>query len=254
MYASLVNTLAQINWQLLFVRTYTFVRTLLEVATKQTAKSTKYLVNSFSDDTYYLYTGSYVPISEKNLKPGLGSAEMTYKYNRDTKVLFSLAGSTTTDTRHHTSNISEATLVLGDLVIYDITEFFDTVEFVSATHTDFPPILAWIGIWSLESGVYLDPKKNFVLRIEMLVGSTESFPIWSQDSVVLARWKALNAPIVLRRQPEINRKVEFQSTTHDESVMNAIMSPASSMRVDLQESTLLDTPTPTPTPTATPEN
>jgi hypothetical protein len=127
MYASIVNSLSQINWQLLFVRTYTFVRTLVEVATKQTVKSTKYLVNSFSDDTYYLYTGSCVPISEKNLKSGLGSAEMAYKYNRDTKVLVSLAGSNA-DTRHHTSNISEATLVLGDLVVYEIPEFFDTVE------------------------------------------------------------------------------------------------------------------------------
>jgi hypothetical protein len=270
MYASMLRTLTEIDWPLLFVRTYTFVRTLLEVATKQTVKTTKYLVNSLSDDTYYVYNGSYVPISQNNLKPGLGSAEMAYKYNRDTKVLVSLADSTT-DNRQHTSNILEATLVLGDLVIYNITEFFDTVEFVSADNNDFPPILTWLGFWSLESGVCLDPTKNFILRVEMLVGSTESFPIWSQDSAVLARWKRLNAPIVLRRQPEVTPEVTPEvkpeviskdevpvsnecgggcegctSVCRDESTVNAIMLPAPSSLDERQETTLLPTPTPIP--------
>lgn len=278
MYASMLRTLTEIDWALLFVRTYTFVRTLLEVATKQTVKTTKYLVNSLSDDTYYVYNGSYVPISQNNLKPGLGSAEMAYKYNRDTKVLVSLADSTT-DNRHHTSNILEASLVLGDLVLYDVTEFFDTVEFVSANNNDFPSILTWLGFWSLESGVYLDPAKNFILRVEMLVGSTESFPIWSHDAEVLARWKRLNAPIVLRRQPEVKPEVKadpkFDAELHeegevenevpycddcgggcdgchsvrrDESTVNTITLAAPSGLDERQETTLLPTPTPTPTP------
>ena len=257
MNADMFRDLTQINWQLLFVRTYTFVRTLLEVVTKQTVKSTKYLANSFADDVYYVYEGSYIPVPARDVKSGLGSATWTYKYNRDTKTLTSLTGSTAGH-RSHVSNILEAKLLLGDLQMYDLTDFFDTVEFVSATTTDFPPILTWIGLWSLESGVFLDQTKKFLLSVEMLDGQKFSFPIWDVETATLSKWRAMNAPLVMHRQPELNPSEEeccgdecdcaeqSNAGTVAPAATPVIELPAPYEAVERQETTLLPSPVAAP--------
>lgn len=183
--------------QLLFVRTYTFLKLLWDLALKQSVKSTTCIINSFSEDIYYIYTGSHIPISVATVKEHPeGSVLFTYKYNKDTKTITCLLN-TEGEEREHTSNIIEAKLFLNSTELYDLTDFFDTTKCIGL---DFPPIRTWIGFWGLESGIYLDPTANLTLTVQMMDGSDESFDIWAEDPSSLTKWKKINAPLSLHRQ------------------------------------------------------
>ena len=246
--------LSSINWQLLFVRVYTLVRTVIEATTKQTVKSTRFLVNSFVEDTYYSFENCYAPVSATSVKGGHGSAKASYVYNRDTKVITSLAGSTE-GRIPHVSNILEAKLSLGDLELYDLTNFFDTVEFVSATQGDFPPILTWLGFWSLETGVFLDQSKKFILTLEMIDGETFSFPVWESQATFQEKWQTLNTPMTLHRQPEQPLEEHYDSNDDVPGSSNAAAAtslPAPTQTLDRQETTMLASPIAAPAEVSAP--
>lgn len=239
-----------LDWRLLVVRTYTLVRTLFDTLSKQTVKSSRFLLKSFSDETYYFIDGSYIPVSEANLANykgslGVATVNFSYKYVRDTNTIYSLPSSTEVK-QMHTTNILDAKLMLGDRQLYDMTDFFDTVEFVSTRDGDFPPLLAWLSFFSVETGVILDSKADLKLRISTLDGANQVFTVWSPNAEELGTWKAINTPMTLHRQPEVAFTRGNDSGDEYDGRSNAgSLAPAPTPVAELEE---VDSPAQLPAP------
>lgn len=191
-----------INWQLLFIRTYTWVLTMSRLVTSQTVKSVKYLAASFVPEVYVFYSGSSVPVrlSDYN-KDAAGTCNIDFYYNRECKTI-----SKSLESSHipRTLNIEGASLYHGDICLYDLTDFFDTTRYAGAH--DLPTLDQWVGIWELENGIYLDRKKDFQLHIEFLgTEKSEEFSLWSIQNV--HRWNEL-----MSSAPRLHRQV-FRALT-----------------------------------------
>jgi hypothetical protein len=186
-----------IDWQLLFIRTYTWVVTVSKLFTSQTVKSVKYLAASFTPEVYAFYSGSSVPVRYTDYsKDVAGTSNVDFYYNRDTKTI-----SKSFESSHlpRTLNIEGASLYHGDICLYDLTDFFDTTRYAGTA--DVPSLDQWVGIWQLENGIYLDRNKDFQLHIEFLgVAKSEVFSLWSVENV--ARWNQLTSST-----PRLHRQV-----------------------------------------------
>lgn len=258
------NALREINWQLLAVRLYTVISTVLEAVSKQTLKSGKYLLASLRDETYHLYDDIYLPMPYSSVKHGKASADPSYIYNHDKKIIKPLVVSTG-KYQPHVSNILEAKLLSDGKELYDLTDFFDTIEFKSGSRDDFPPILTWLGIWSLETGIVLEKSLKLVLSVEMIDGEKFPFPIWVNDADVqdalLRKWRALNAPMSLSVSSSTVANVPASSSTAVEEcggecagncddcppgccAVTSTELPAPTEALERQETTLLSSPVP----------
>lgn len=186
-----------VDWQLLFIRTYTWLVTVSKLFTSQTIKSVKYLAASFTPEVYAFYSVSSVPVRYTDYsKDVAGSSNIDFYYNRDTKTI-----SKSLDSSHlpRTLNIEGASLYHGDICLYDLTDFFDTTRYAGTA--DVPSLDQWVGIWQLENGIYLDRNKDFQLHIEFLgVAKAETFSLWSVENV--ARWNQLTSST-----PRLHRQV-----------------------------------------------
>lgn len=178
--------LRDIDWQLLFIRTYTWVSTMYALLTTQTQKSVKYLVNSFYPEIYCLYTGSSVPVRLDDYKKDVaGVASIDFYYNRDQRLL---CKSLDANTIPRTLNIEGASIYHGDICLYDLTDFFDTTYYSGGSVV--PSLDQWVGIWELENGIYLDRNKDFQIQVEFLGESREIFQLWRGSRT---RWNELTS-------------------------------------------------------------
>jgi hypothetical protein len=185
----------EIDWQLFFIRAYTWVLTVSALVSTQTVKSVKYLAASFTPEIYVLYTGSSIPVRSADYnKDVAGASNIDFYYNRETKVI-----SKTLESSHlpRTLNIEGASIYHGDICLYDLTDFFDTTRFAGGQ--DVPTLDQWVGIWELENGIYLDRNKEFQLQIDFLGAGHEEFTLWVKHRE--ERWRELisNAPRLHRQ-------------------------------------------------------
>ena len=172
-----------IDWQLMFIRTYTWLSTMYSLVTSQTVKSAKYLAASFHPEIYVLYRGGSVPVRVADYnKDAAGTSNVDFYYNRETKTI-----SKTVTTSHlpRTLNIEGASIYHGNICLYDLTDFFDTTRF--AGNQDVPSLEQWVGIWELENSIYLDREKEFQLHVEFLGAGREEFTLWVKRRE--DRWK-----------------------------------------------------------------
>lgn len=185
-----------IDWQLLFIRTYTWLSTMYALVSSQTVKSVKYLAASFHPEVYVLYRGGSVPVRASDYsKDVAGTSNVDFYYNRETKTI-----SKTLDSSHlpRTLNIEGASIYHGDICLYDLTDFFDTTRY--AGNQDVPSLEQWVGVWELENGIYLDREKDFKLHVEFLGAGREEFTLWVKRRE--DRWKELTSTV-----PRLHRQV-----------------------------------------------
>lgn len=190
----------EIDWQLLFIRTYTWLSTMYNLIYSQTTKSVKYLKASFQPELYALYEGQCMPVPVNDYtKDVAGTASVDFYYNRETKII-----SKTVEFNHipRTLNIEGASIYHGDICLYDLTDFFDTTRYAGSQ--DIPSLDQWIGLWELENGIYLDPKKEFQIHIEFLGDGKEVFNLWRDNQT---RWNQLTSNV-----PRLHRQV-FRALT-----------------------------------------
>ena len=185
----------EIDWQLFFIRAYTWVLTVSALVSTQTVKSVKYLAASFTPEIYVLYTGSSIPVRSADYnKDVAGASNIDFYYNREAKVI-----SKTLESSHlpRTLNIEGASIYHGDICLYDLTDFFDTTRFAGGQ--DVPTLDQWVGIWELENSIYLDRNKEFQLQIDFLGAGHEEFTLWVKHRE--DRWRELisNAPRLHRQ-------------------------------------------------------
>jgi hypothetical protein len=177
-----------INWNLMFIRAYTWLSTMYNLVSNQTVKSVTYLTYSFLPEVYCLYSGSSVPVRIQDYRKDVaGTGSVDFYYNRDTKVI---SKTLNTNQLPRTLNIEGASIYHGDICLYDLTDFFDTTRFAGAQYL--PTLDQWVGIWELENGIYLDRKKNFQIRVEFLGETSETFQLWDSTQT---RWSQLTSNI-----------------------------------------------------------
>jgi len=181
-----------IDWQLLFIRTYTWLSTMYALVSSQTVKSVKYLAASFNPEIYVLYRGGSVPVRASDYsKDVAGTSNVDFYYNRETKTL-----SKTVETSHipRTLNIEGASIYHGDVCLYDLTDFFDSTRF--AGNQEVPSLEQWVGVWELENSIYLDREKDFQLHVEFLGAGREEFSLWGlRGGRGGDRWKELTSTV-----------------------------------------------------------
>lgn len=234
------NQFRDINWQLLFIRTYTWISYAWNLVQTQSVKTTKYLVLSFKDDIYALYKGASIPVRIVDFgKDVAGVADIDFYYNRETKIISNtLAG----NHLPRTLNIEGASIYHGDMCLYDLTDFFDTTRYAGSERI--PNLDQWVGIWELENRIYLDRNKEFELHVQFLGASNETFSLWVKTRE--DRWAELTSS-----SPRLHRQVFPKSScscapTTDSSRNTVCMpsceavNPESAPTVDLSGNVLTD--------------
>ena len=202
------------DYTLLAVRLYTMASTFFQIVLNQSVKSSKFLADSFKDDTYMFMNGSFAPVPTRNYNlRKTGSSVPVAFYNRETKTLSKLYSST--NANNHTLDIYTAQLFHGEMMIYDLTDFFETTLF--ADQDNIPDLSIWLGAWSLENEIYLDPSVNYVVKFQTLENTTNEFNVWSKSSADLERWQKMNQTV-----PRLHR----QTTTAAPSAQPEATSPA----------------------------
>lgn len=180
------------DWTLLAVRLYTYASSFFQIVFNQSVKSSKYLVDSFKDDVYMFMNGSFAPVPSRNYSlHKTGSSVPVGFYNRETKTLSRAYPGTSTN--NHTLDIYTAQLYHGDMMIYDLTDFFETTFF--AEQDTIPGLPIWLGAWSLENRIYLDPNVNYVVKFTTLENENNEFSIWSTSQSDSERWQRMNQSV-----------------------------------------------------------
>jgi hypothetical protein len=213
-----------IDWQLLFIRAYTWILTMSSLVSTQTVKSVKYLAASFTPEVYVLYSGSSTPVRSSDYKKDVaGASNIDFYYNRETKII-----SKSLESSHlpRTLNIEGASIYHGDICLYDLTDFFDTTRFAGTY--DVPKPEQWVGIWELENGIYLDRNKEFQLHIDFLGAGHEEFTLWVRRSH--DRWKELisNAPRLHRQTMKALTSPDCSCVTNPVAAEEAKVVPSES--------------------------
>lgn len=194
-YLSSFTTYISVNkpdWTLLALRLYTYASSFLQVVFNQSVKSTKFLMDSFKDDIYMFMNGSFAPVQSRNYSLNkTGSSVPIAFYNRETKTLSRAYPGTTMN--NHTLDIYTAQLFHGDMMIYDLTDFFETTFF--AEQDNIPELSVWLGAWSLENRIYLDPNVNYIIKFTTLENQNNEFSIWTKDENDSQRWQQMNQAV-----------------------------------------------------------
>lgn len=200
------RALRDYDWQLFFIRAYTFLSFVWNTVSTQTVKSTKYLIQSFSPDIYCIFSGSSIPVRYTNYTHDVaGAAEIEYYYNRETKVI-----SKQQEVVHipRLLDIESARLFHGNICLYDLTDFFDSTRFAGSGEVPSLPI--WISLWELENGIFLDRTTEFTIHLEFLGGGTIEITLWGGD---MTAWNTR-----VSRLPRLNR----------DTLVRALLAPACS--------------------------
>ncbi len=190
-----------IDWQLLFIRTYTWLSLMFGVVRTQSVKTVKYLATSFVPEMYCLYKDSDVPVRLMDYSHDVaGSGPVDFYYNRDEKIL-----SRAPQVAHipRTLNVETASLFHGDVCLYDLTDFFDTTRY--SGNQDIPNLRQWLGVWQLENGIYLDRATEFDVSITFLGSEPKRFSLWNDST---AGWNELTSNV-----PRLHRQPVFRALT-----------------------------------------
>lgn len=195
----------EIDWQLLFIRSYTLLSFYWNIVSNQTVKTVKFLTNSFQKDLYCFYAGSDVPVRVNDYaKDVAGASTVEFYYDRDSKVL-----TKTRETVHipRLLDVESARLYHGDILLYDLTDFFDSTRFAGSVEV--PSLNRWIATWELEAGIFLDRTKEFTVEIEFLGGGVEKFSLWNGPT---ARWNERVSRVPRLHRQSFQPPAVFSST------------------------------------------
>lgn len=188
MNGSLASQFREINWTLLYVRTWNLLSYYLSAAAFQAKKTGYNLLASFRPDLYVFYEGVDIPVKAQDYGVNSsGASTVRAIYNRDTKQLTMQSA----QSPYHMIGILDAQIYHNEVMLYSLDDFFVNTLY-SQRGTGVPPLSLWISIWCLESATFLDRNKDFTLRVTYMDGSEDSYSLWSRDEVELSRWQEKN--------------------------------------------------------------
>jgi hypothetical protein len=177
-----------IDWQFLFVRTLNLLNYCWNVFKKQSVKSSRFLVDSFSPNVYIFFEGSSIPVAARDYKQtAAGTPAIAAYYDRDTQAIHT----DLTPTNPHTILFDSVNIYHRDINLYDLTDFFNDTKFYGTPAS----LDTWVAAWCLETSIYLDRKKSFTLRCkQFLEDDVKTFSLWSTDDEEKQEWTRICRP------------------------------------------------------------
>ncbi len=132
-------------------------------------------------ETYYFFKDSAHPWDARRVNLSrAGSPHVDWHYNADTKT-FSRPEN---DGHLHHFPYLTAEIYHGDLSLYDITSFTESLKWTGGTTAPSPNHV--LSAWSLETGILLDPSLPLVLKVITQDGEESSIPLYTPTAAQLA--------------------------------------------------------------------
>lgn len=177
------------------------------VLKRQSVKSSRFLIDSFSPNVYLFFDGSSVPVAARDYKQNAaGVPPVAAFYNRDTQSIHT----DLTSTNFHTLLFESVNIHHRDVNLYDLTDFFNDTKFYGTSPASLD---TWVATWCLQTGIYLDRKKSFTVRCkQFLENDTKTFSLWSTDDEEKQEWTRLCRPTGVFHHQEI-RSVDLSGNT-----------------------------------------
>lgn len=196
-----------IDWQFFVVRTLNLLTYCWNVFKKQSVKSSRFLLDSFSPNVYIFFEGSSVPVAARDYKQtAAGTPVVAAYYDRDTQAIHT----DLTSTNPHTVLFDSVNIYHRDINLYDLTDFFNDTKFYGNNPASLD---TWVAAWCLETGIYLDRKKSFTLRCkQFLEDDVKTFSLWSTDDEEKQEWARICRPPGVFHHQNI-RRVDISGNT-----------------------------------------
>jgi hypothetical protein len=152
-----------------------FVWAFLSTTAKYTKKVSTSVYSGLQEQTYYFFNNSPVPWDARRVNlNAAGSPHVDWYYNADTKM-FSREEN---DGHYHHFPYLTAEIYHGDLSLYDITSFTESLKWSGG---EVPPSANHVlAAWFIETGVLLDPSLPLVLRVCNQEGEMNSIQLHQQ--------------------------------------------------------------------------
>lgn len=177
------------------LRTYIFLKTLLNTFIYVSTTVGKALVVAFQPKEYVFFKGYNTPLLLNNVSlTGPGIPEVTWTYYEGSNTLVK-------GLSNDSANLPwlSASVRYNGITLYSLDDFVSNMKFSGDT---VPPPAVIVGSWSVKSGVYLDR----ALPLELLVinedGDEVAFPIDSFEEGELVEEEA-PSPVVPQPPTEI---------------------------------------------------
>jgi hypothetical protein len=137
----------------------------------------------FGPQTYIFFQGITSPYREVMVNPAAsGSAPPEWKYDAKNHTFLEYGAATEVQQKSHRLPILSLEIVQKDKVIYDLTDFLDTVR-VYASGEKAPSTQHIIGAWGLSSGIILNRTRGYEARMITNQAATFGVPIRSTEGL-----------------------------------------------------------------------
>lgn len=156
------------------IQVVNFVWNILSVTLKYTKKVTTGVVSSLRPELFYFFKDSHVPYDSRRVNlQSAGAPHVDWYYNADYKLFFREEN----DGHQHHFPYLTAEIYHGDLALYDITSFTESLHWTGGNVA--PSANHLLAAWYLETGILLDPSLPLVLKVTNEEGETVSVPLVS---------------------------------------------------------------------------
>lgn len=154
---------------------------LLESTIKVTKKVSTSVYSGLQEQTYYFFKDSAFPWDSRRVKlHAAGSPHVDWYYNADTKIF----RREESDGHLHHFPYLTAEIYHGDLALYDITSFTESLKWTGGDAA--PSANHVLSAWYLETGILLDPSLPLVLRICNEEGEMKTIPLHQASAAAAA--------------------------------------------------------------------
>ena len=127
---------------------------------------------SFQEETYYFFKDSAHPWDARRVNLShAGSPHVDWYYNADTRTF---SRQENNGQFHHFPYLT-AEIYHGDLALYDITSFTESLKWTGGESE--PSANHVLSVWSLETGILLDPSLPLVLKVINQEGEESTIPL-----------------------------------------------------------------------------
>lgn len=148
-------------WQILLIRIFNFACMVLNVSRAQAIRTLTYTAQSLRTEDFLFFAGQDVPVRAADYTTRApGTAVVAAVYTRDTNTLVMNGAD---DVPNRKFQFTEAGLYHGSICLHDLTSFFETLNWKNEGCA--PPLRMCLGVWSLQSKMFLNRNINFVIRI-----------------------------------------------------------------------------------------
>jgi hypothetical protein len=175
-----VNQQVWIRPELLLYYSLHFVNLVwafLTSATQVTKKISTNVYRGFQAESYYFFKDSAIPWDARRVNlASAGSPHVDWHYNAETKTFSRVEN----DGHLHHFPYLTAEIYHGDLALYDITSFTESLHWTGGETATAPSANHVLAAWYIDTGVLLDPSLPLVLRVINEEAETIEIPLHTQ--------------------------------------------------------------------------